>query len=46
MFIFRYAINEDKLRAKLKANMLKPVKIQMAEKMDEMLKQQQQMQQK
>lgn len=47
MFIFRYAINEDKLRAKLKANMLKPVKkSRWQKKMDKMLKQQQQMQQK
>lgn len=47
MFIFRYAINEDKLRAKLKANMLKPKKkSRWQQKMDEMLKQQQQLQQK
>ena len=43
MFIFRYAINENKLRAKLKANMLKPAKkSKWQSKMDEMLKQQQQ----
>lgn len=42
MFIFRYAINENKLRAKLKANMLKPAKkSKWQSKMDEMLKQQQ-----
>ena len=47
MFIFRYAVNEEKVRAKLKANMLKPVKkSRWQKKMDEMLKQQQQMQQK
>lgn len=42
MFIFRYAINENKLRAKLKANMLKPVKkSKFQSKMDDLLKQQQ-----
>jgi len=42
MFIFRYAINEHKLRAKLKANMLKPAKkSKFQSKMDDLLKQQQ-----
>lgn len=45
MFIFRIAINEDKLRAKMKANMAKPVKkSKWQQKMDEMMKQQQQLQ--
>lgn len=42
MFIFRYAIDEKKLRSKLKANMLKPVKkSKWQARMDEMVKQQQ-----
>ncbi|HPE40120.1 MAG TPA: membrane protein insertase YidC [Bacteroidales bacterium] len=42
MFIFRYAIDEKKLRSKLKANMLKPVKkSKWQARMDEILKQQQ-----
>jgi YidC/Oxa1 family membrane protein insertase len=42
MFIFRYAIDEKKLRAKLKANMLKPVKkSKWQSRMDEIVKQQQ-----
>jgi len=44
MGIFRYAVNEDKLRAKLKANMEKPVKKSKWEKkLEEMQRQQQQM---
>lgn len=46
MFIFRIVVKEDKLRAKMKANMVKPVKkskFQM--KMEEAMKQQQQLQQ-
>lgn len=43
MFIFRYAIDEKKLRSKLKANMLKPAKkSKWQSKMDELVKQQQQ----
>ena len=46
MFIFRLAVKEDKLRAKLKANMLKPVKKSKFQlKMEEAMRQQQQMQQ-
>ena len=42
MFIFRYTIDEKKLRSKLKANMLKPVKkSKWQARMDEILKQQQ-----
>ena len=42
MFIFRIAVDENKLRAKLKANMLKPVKkSKWQAKMDELVKQQQ-----
>lgn len=42
MFIFRYAIDEKKLRSKLKANMLKPVKkSKWQARMDDILKQQQ-----
>lgn len=41
MFIFRYAIDEKKLHAKLKANMLKPVKkSKWQSRMDEIIKQQ------
>jgi len=44
MFIFRYAINEDKLRAKMQENMKKPVKkSKWEQKMEELQKQQQQM---
>lgn len=46
MFIFRLAVKEDKLRAKLKANMQKPVKKSKFQlKMEEAMRQQQQMQQ-
>lgn len=42
MFIFRMAVDEKKIRAKLKANMLKPVKkSKWQSKMDELVKQQQ-----
>lgn len=42
MFIFRMSVNETKVRAKLKANMLKPVKkSKWQAKMDELVKQQQ-----
>jgi len=41
MFIFRYAIDEKKLHAKLKANMLKPAKkSKWQSRMDEIIKQQ------
>ncbi len=41
MFIFRFAVNEDKLRAKLQANMKKPVKKSRWQiRMEEMQKQQ------
>ena len=44
MFIFRMAVNEDKLRAKLQENMKKPVKKSKWQlKMEEMQKQQAQM---
>ncbi|MCQ2284289.1 MAG: membrane protein insertase YidC [Bacteroidales bacterium] len=44
MFIFRYAVNEDKLHAQLQANMKKPVKKSKFQlKMEEMQKQQAQM---
>ena len=44
MFIFRFAVNEDKLRAKLQENMKKPVKKSKWQlKMEEMQKQQAQM---
>lgn len=44
MFIFRFAVNEDKLRAQLQANMKKPVKKSKWQlKMEEMQKQQAQM---
>ena len=44
MFIFRAAVNEDKLHAKLKANMKKPVKKSKWQlKMEELQKQQAQM---
>lgn len=44
MFIFRFTINEDKLRAQLQANMKKPVKKSKWQlKMEEMQKQQAQM---
>ena len=46
MFIFRLAVKEDKVRAKLKANMQKPVKKSKFQlKMEEAMRQQQQMQQ-
>lgn len=42
MFIFRIAVDETKIRAKLKANMLKPVKkSKWQAKMDDLVKQQQ-----
>ena len=45
MFIFRFAVNEDKLRAKLQANMKKPVKKSKWQlKMEELAKQQAQLQ--
>lgn len=45
MFIFRYAVNEDKLHAQLQANMKKPVKKSKWQlKMEEMQKQAQMMQ--
>ncbi|MBO4503918.1 MAG: membrane protein insertase YidC [Bacteroidales bacterium] len=45
MFIFRFAINEDKLRAKLQENMKKPVKKSKWQlKMEELAKQQAQLQ--
>ena len=41
MFIFRFAVNEDKLRAQLQENMKKPVKKSKWQlKMEEMQKQQ------
>jgi YidC/Oxa1 family membrane protein insertase len=44
MFIFRKAINEDKLRASLQENMKKPVKkSRWEQKMEQLQKQQQQM---
>ena len=44
MFIFRYAVNEDKLRLKMQENMKKPVKKSKFQlKMEEMQKQQAQM---
>ena len=44
MFIFRFAVNEDNLRAKLQANMKKPVKkSRWEQKMEQLQKQQQQM---
>ena len=45
MFIFRFAVNEDNLRAKLQANMKKPVKKSKWQlKMEELAKQQAQLQ--
>lgn len=45
MFIFRVTVKEDKLRAKMKANMAKPVKKSKFQlRMEEAMKQQQQMQ--
>ena len=47
MWIFRITINEEKLLKKMQTNMVKPVKkSRWQERMEQMIKQQQQMQQK
>ena len=47
MWIFRITINEEKLLKKMQTNMVKPVKkSRWQERMEQMIKQQQQLQQK